>query len=225
MLKAPKKYSKKELKHDPLLDTMVKTQTFYEENKKRIHGISGGFIAIILIIFLLSYLHQSNEEKAAILFGKAQVEYQDGNYAKARQFLEYLVDAYNGTTSGDQGLFLLANINFNQNKFDDARQLYQRFVDSYSGSEILLASGYAGLAACHEAQGDYIQAAENYLQAWQTAGDFPEAENYLFMAAVNFEFAGNKEKAHTYYQKLVDTYPKSRHLFEARAKLTLLAAK
>jgi len=225
MLKAPKKYSKKELKHDPLLDTMVKTQTFYEDNKKRIHGMGGGILVIAVIIFLLSYLHQSNEQKAAILFGKAQVEYQDMNYTKAKTFLEYLVDAYGGTTSGDQGLFLLANINYNQNKIAEAKALYQRFVDSYSGSEILLSSGYAGLAACNEAEGDYAAAAENYLKAWHEAGDFPEADNYLFMAAVNYEFAGHKDKATEYYQKLTETYPKSRHVFEARAKLTLLASK
>ncbi len=224
MLKAQKKMTKKELKRDPLLDTMVRTQTFYEDNKKRIHGIGGGFIAIALIIFLLSFLHQSNETEAAILLGKAQAEFEDRNFDKSRQFLEYLIDGYTGTTSGDQGIFLLANINYQEKKYAEARELFQKFVDNYSGSNILLSSGYAGLGACYEAEGNYGEAAKAFLQAWKAADDFPEAHDYLYNAAIDFEFAGDIQKATEYYNKLIDEYPDSSHLFDARAKIAMLAA-
>ena len=223
MLKAPKKFNKKELKRDPLLDTMVKTQTFYEDNKKRIHGIGGGFIAIALIIFMLSFLHQSSEKEASILLGKAQVEYQERNYDKARQFLEYLVDGYSGTTSGDQGLFLLANIDFQEKKYSEARAHFQKFVDIYSDSNILLSSGYAGLGACYEAEENYAAAAEAYLKAWKAADDFPEAHDYLYNAAIDFEFAGDIEKAREYFSRLVEEYPDSSHVFDAKAKMAMLA--
>ncbi len=224
MLKAQKKLTKKELKRDPLLDTMVKTQTFYEDNKKRIHGIGGGFIAIAVIIFLLSFLHQSNEQEASVLLGKAQVEFQEGNFDKSRQFLEYLIDGYSGTTSGDQGLFLLANIDFREKKFSEAKEHFQKFVDTYSGSNILLSSGYAGLGACYEAEENYAAAADAFLQAWKAADDFPEAHDYLYNAAIDFEFAGNIEKATEYFNRLVEEYPDSPHVFDAKAKMAMLAA-
>ena len=222
MLKPQKRTTKKELKRDPLLDSMLKAQQYYEDNKSRITYILGAIVAVVLIIFLFNYFVKQSEQQASALLGKAQVEYDALNYSKARVFLENLVTEYSGSDAALQGTFLLANLNFNENNYAEAKNLFKEFIDSYSGSNILLASGYAGYAACLSNEGSYSEAAEYYEEAQEIVGDFNMASEYLYLAGLNYQNANDMEKAKETFNKIIKEYEDSPLVFNAEAKLILL---
>ena len=90
------------------------------------------------------------------------------------------------------------------------------------GSHILLASGYAGLAACEEALNNYTEAAELYEQAADTAPEFPESENQYYLAALCYKKAGDIEKARSIFQQLADADGSSSRIKDAESQLVLL---
>jgi len=225
MLKAQKKYSKKELKHDPLVDNMLKAQTYYEDNKSKITNILVAVIVIGAAFLIFNHFHTNTMDKAETILGKAQVELDRLNTAGAESYLTMLVDGYAGTDAADQGLFLLAGVKYKQKKYAEAREAYKKFVDSYSGSAILLSSGYAGLAACYEQEKDFKMAAEAFKTAWNKAGDLPQAANYLYQAGLDYRASGNTAEAKAAFQKIVDDYSDSSLKFNAQTALITLASK
>lgn len=222
MLKPQKRrVNKKELKHDPLLDSVLKAQTFYEKNRNSLTYSVIGVVAVILIVMWVFAVMDETEQEAITLLGKAQVEYDQFNFTKARDFLNVLIEGYSGTDAAEQGTFLLANLNFNENKFEEAQRLFEDFVGGYSGSDILLASGYAGIAACQEEQKNYADAAENYMKAYSVAGDFVKAADYLYLAGLCYQNANDTSKARETFQKIIDDYPDSPKKYDAQTQLIL----
>jgi len=225
MLKAPKKYSKKELKHDPLVDGMLKVQTYYDTNKSKITNSVLTVVVIVAAVLVFNHFHGNTMDKATTILGKAQVELDQFNQAGAESYLTMLEDGYAGTDAADQGVFLLAGIKYKQKQFVQSKELYKKFVDSYSGSAILLSSGYAGLAACYEEDKSFDVAAEYFNKAWSAAGDLPQAAQYLYLSGLDYKQSGNQQKAMTAFQKVVDDYSKSAYKFNAETELVLLASK
>ena len=220
-----KKINKKDLKKDPLLDSLIKGQTFYDENKNSIIYLVIGVLAVVLIVMWGSSIMEETEMEAVSLLGKAQIEYDQFNYSKSRDLLNILKEGYSGTDAAEQGLFLLANLNFNEKRYEEARKLFKEFTGSYSGSELLLASGYAGIAACLETENDFRGAADNYYKAYNKVGSINQAAEYLYLAGINFQNAGDEEQARNMFQKVIDEFPDSQKKYDAQTKMILLAAK
>lgn len=199
---------------------MVNSRSYVEKNDKIILYGLGGLI-VIAVIAVLFFINFRNKSAAAdTLLGKAQTEYQNLNYIKAEAFLKQLSEEYPGTESGREGQFLLANIYFQQKKYPEAKELFKAFVDHYSKSGILKASGYAGLAACAEISKEYEDAAEFYEKACDLNKENSEAANYLYLSGLNFKQAGKMEKAKTAFARLVEEFPKSQQINNAKFHLT-----
>lgn len=225
MLKPRKKLTKKEIKEDKFVKTALQTRAFIEDNYKQVSIITGVVFGIIILIMVYSYFQREASEKSSAILGKAQLEYQNMNYSKARQFLNRLLDEYSGTEAADQGLFLLANLFYQENNIEQAKQLYGEFIDSYGGSEILMVSGYAGYAACLEKEERFEEAAEYYIKAAKEAPDFVEAPNYLYLAGKNYLAADLPGEAKSTFQSIVDKYEDSTRFTDAKTQLILLAKK
>lgn len=221
MLKPQKtRFNKKELKKDPLLDSVLKAQTFYENNKNNIVYTAMAVIVAALLVVWIIALQDEEEQRATTLLGKAQVEYDNFNYAKARRFLNQLRENLEGTDAEVQGTFLLANLEYNEENYSEAKQLFSEFIDEYSGSEILLASAYAGLAACVEHADDYALAADYYEQAASIA-DVPQTPEYLYLAGYNYMNANERQKAREIFERLMEEYPDSPRSYDAETKLIM----
>ena len=223
MLKPQKKrITKKDLKEDKFVESALLARSYFEEHTKEITYIVGGLIVVGILIWLFLNHRSQRLTQAEVFLGKAQIEMQSMHTTKAREFLNQLIRDYDGTDAAKQGYFLLANLDFQAKKYDQAAQEYKRFIDSYSKSKILLASAYAGYAACMEHRSDHEEAAKNYLKAQKTAPDFVEASNYLYLAGLNYRDAGMKEKAKEAFQKIIDQYKDSKRFNDAKAQIILL---
>lgn len=225
MLKARKKFTKKEIKEDKFVKAVMETKAYLDENSKKVLTITAAVFAVVLITMFYFYMHSQDIEKSASLLGEAQLEYQNLNYPKAKSLLNRLLEEYSGTESAGQGTFLLANLYYQENNTQQAKELFEEFINSYSGSNILLASGYAGFAACIERESDFESAAENYLKAQKMAPDFVEAANYLYLAGRNYIKIKNYQKAKEVFEKIEKEYESSTRISDAKAQLILLANK
>jgi TolA-binding protein len=223
MLKPQKKrITKKNLKEDKFVETTLLARSYIEEHSKELTYIVAGVLVVGLLIWLFLNHRAQRLEQASVLLGKAQTEIQSMHTAKAREFLNQLVQEYDGTDAADKGYFLLANLDYQAQKYNLAEQEYKKFIDSYSGSKILLASAYAGYAACLEHRGAHAEAAKNYLKAQETAPEFVDAPNYLYLAGLNYKDAGMKDKAKEVFQKLIKKYKDSKRVNDAKTQLILL---
>jgi tetratricopeptide (TPR) repeat protein len=225
MLKARKKLSKKEIKEDKLVQTTMQVKTFVEDNYKQVTGITAAIIVVIASIVIYNWISKQVDLESSAILGQAQLEYQNLNYGKARTFLNRLSEEYPGSTAELQGLFLKANLLYNENKINEAKENFEAFTESYSGSEILLASGYAGLAACEAYEKNYTLAAKNYLKAYKTSPESISAPEYLYLAGINFTNAGDHQQAKENYQLIIDDFKKGDRYSDAKAKLILLTQK
>lgn len=220
-----KKINKKILKKDPLLDSLMKAQTLYDNNKNNIVYSVFGVLVIVIVVMWGTSVMDDTEMEANSLLGKAQIEFDQFNYSKSRDFLNILKEGYSGTDAAEQGIFLLANLNFNKGRFEEAKILFQDFTGSYSGNELLLSSGYAGIAACLETENDYSGAAENYRKAYKEAGNLIQAAEYIYFAGINYQNAGDADQAKNMFQKVIDEFPDSQKKYDAQTKIILLASK
>ncbi|MBD3226085.1 MAG: tetratricopeptide repeat protein [Caldithrix sp.] len=225
MLKPQKKFSKKELKEDKFITSAMQAKAYIEDNYRQVTTTVLVILAVVVAIMGYRYYHNQRVEKASILLGKAQLEYQNMNTPKAKQFLSRLIEAYDGTDAADKGKFLMANIQFQNDKIVEAKTYFEEFIDSYSGSKILISSAYGGLAACYEAEDNHSEAAETYIKAQRKAPDFVEAPNYLYLAGQNYLELDQREKARELFLEIQEEYPDSERSDDAKASLIMLAQK
>jgi tetratricopeptide (TPR) repeat protein len=222
MLKPKKKVTKQDLKEDKFVKFSLQAKSWFDENYQKIMRIALGIGAIIVILLFYYYNSQETAKEANSQLGIAEIEYKNGNLAKASERLIKLIDDYDGTDSADKGMFLLANIYYQQKKYEDAQVYFDRFIGAYSGSNILLASGYAGLAACEEVGKNYSEAADLYEQAAELAPDFPESDNYYYMSALCYKRAGDLEKARSLFEQLASEAKSSQRVKDAETQLVLM---
>ncbi len=217
--------TKKEIKEDKFVKFALESKAYLEEHTKQVTFVMGVFLVIVVGYLFFSYQHGKSQQESSSLLGEAQAEYQNLNNQKAKELLLRLIENYGGTRASDQGLLLLANIYYNENNIEEAAKYFQEFIDSYDDDDFLLASGYAGYAACLEKQKKYSEAAEYYQKAQKTAPDFVEAPNYLYLAALNLIDAGEQGQAKELLQKIISEYEKSNIVDDAKAQLILMASK
>ena len=222
MLKPKRKITKQNLKEDKLVKTTLQVKNYLEENSKQVFYFVSGVLLVILIIMWYRYYSQKTNEEAIAQLGMAQIEFTNGNYDKATKRLLTLIQEYNNTIEAEQGMFLLANIYYQQNNFPQARQYFKEFVDSYSGSPILLASGYAGLAACYETENNFTEAGRFYEKAAREAGEFIEADEYCFLAGICYKKAGETNKAKKQFESLIKESKSGNRSKDAESQLMLL---
>jgi tetratricopeptide (TPR) repeat protein len=224
MLKPKKKMTKQDLKEDKFVKAALQAKTYFDENSRQVTMLVLGIFAVVAIFIIYNYTSKEGRIAANGQLGIAQIEFSNGNYDKATVRLQKLIDKHSGSDAALQGTFLLANIYFQQKDYDDARHYFQVFIENYSGSNILLASGYAGLAACYEIDNDFMQAAELYDEAADLTTDFTESDNYCYLAGICYKKAGQFDKAKNQFKKLVDDSKSGLRAKDAESQLVLLNA-
>ena len=222
MLKPKKNLTKQELKEDKFVKYTLLTKSYLDENYQKVMR-SVLAVGVIIILFVFYYYNsQETEKEANSQLGIAAIEYANGNLQIASERLVRLIEEYDGTDASEQGMFILANIYFQQKKYTDAQTYYDKFVGSYKGSNILLASGYAGLASCEEVNSNFSEAADLYEQAAELAPEFPESDNYYYLSALCYKRVGDFDKARSLFKQLASDAKSSQRVSDAETQLVLL---
>ena len=195
MLRARKKISKKDLKHDPMLEAIFKIETFFKSySKEALYGVIG-IIALIVVGIIFLNSKSKAEVDAAAAVGIAQFKFMSGDFQDAIVRLEDALRKYPGTKAATQGTFYLGSANYQAGNKDDAERNFRDYLDESQDDRLLAASAYAGIAAVREDKQDYAEAAENYKKAvLKTESQF-QIEMYTISAVRNYHKAGNNDIA------------------------------
>ncbi|MGE5315331.1 MAG: tetratricopeptide repeat protein [Acidobacteriota bacterium] len=214
MLRKQKKIAQRVVKEDTLLTKYYTTQSWLEENKKRLSTIGG--IALVVILGAWFYVNnaRNNNEKAANDLAKVFEYYDNGQYQiaingipeKNIPGLQTIVDNYGSTKTGNVAKFYLANSYFNLQNYDKALDLYDGVS---AGVDIVDVSAIAGEAACYEAKGDFEKAAKLFEKAGKKNSDDPNAADNLVSAARNYAKKGDRDRAVELYKLVKEEYAQS----------------
>lgn len=220
MLKPKKKVSKREIKEDKLVTTYFEAQSWFEENKKRLSTLATILLVVVAATWIYFNDKATSDANAAADLGKVIRFYDEGQYQAAIsgspqenvRGLEQIVNDYGSTPSGELARLYLGNCYFSLAQYDKALEIYR---ETDISDKALMASVYAGIAACESQSGNDAEGARYYEKAASTdAQNFHTAE-YLYRAAGSYLKAGDKEKAADLLERLKKDFPQSTYTREA----------
>lgn len=214
MLTPKKKITKKEIRHDKLIENYFKLKAFYLDYQKYIWGALAGLVVIIALIFFYSSSRKSNEEQATTELSKIFKTYDNGAYQQAIDGfpekkilgLKAIVEKYSSSEAGETAKIYLANCYLNLGKVDEAL----KYFDDYSGSnELLKISAYTGLATCYEIKGNLSESASYYVKASSVIKDEILTPQNLLNAARIYSQMNEKERARKLLEQIKKDFPES----------------
>jgi tetratricopeptide (TPR) repeat protein len=186
MLKPKRKITRKEIKHDPVLEKIGEANDFMRTHGKLLSYIVIALAAIIVVsILLVNSKKKANLEASGVL-GIAEMALNNNDLDNAILQLEDLIQKYTGTRSASIATRLLAQAYLEKQDYEKAESNFRLYIDKYGDDKLILASAYAGLAACDEHNAKFLEAAQDYKKAGQIAPYKFQKHDYFLKSARNF---------------------------------------
>ncbi len=201
MLRPKKKFTKKEIKHDPLLETLYQINQYYEANKRRLITFIGIVIAVVVVVWVGIKLKITSEHDASRMLGKALISIQIEEFEEARQQLEPILSEYPNTSDGSEVLFYLGLISLEQEDFIRARQYFSDYLNSADNPD-LECGVLSKIAYTYEKDGDYSMAAEYYEQASEICEGTYQRRSNVLNSILNYVKVGEFNKANVKVHEL-----------------------
>ena len=203
MLKPKPKFTKKEMKKDPLLETINTGFEKYNKHKSMIFRAGIGIIALIVIIVFLSTRQGSQQKPADILLGNALVSMDTGDIENAQFQFELLTDEHGSTRSGKTSNYYLGSIYFNKGDYDNAKTYLEQFINSAT-ENILLSSGHFMLSNIYKRESNQDKE-EKHLELAVKFSSIPHNRHSLELALAElYVDKGTKEMAMEIVQKILN---------------------
>jgi|WetSurSiteA1Bulk_404760.scaffolds.fasta_scaffold22081_2 tetratricopeptide (TPR) repeat protein len=210
----------KQTKHtaeDKLVFYYYKAVEYFQQNKNRVYTVIGILVAIIAVIFIYFRSQSQKSETAALELSKVKQYYTmdmfqtaiSGDSLGISKGLQYIVDNYGSTESGESAKIMLANSFYSLRDFDKADKYYRE----YSGkNDMLKAASLSGIASVEELKGDFSSAAKNYEKASKVSKNLTNSDEYLFYAIRCYFNAKDYDNLKKLVKELKNDYPKSKYL-------------
>ena len=130
MLKPNRKILRKEIKKDPLIETLEKIESRFEKNRKAFINFSFFFIALVIggIIFMNNQKDTELESNSAL--SEALVAYSNLDYQNARFQFESISSSFEGTESEIFSKYYLGKIAYELGDYSEAKILLNDFLEN-----------------------------------------------------------------------------------------------
>ena len=203
MLKPKENFTKKEMKKDPLLETINTGFEKYNKHKSMIFRAGIGIIALTVIIIFLFNRQGPQQNSADILLGNALVSMDTGDIENAQFQFEILSDEHGSTKSGKTSNYYLGSIHFDKGDYDNAKTYLERFINSAS-ENILLSSGHFMLSNIYKRESNQDKE-EKHLELAVKFSSIPHNRHSLELALAElYVDKGTKEMAMEIVQKILN---------------------
>ena len=203
MLKPKGNFTKKEMKKDPLLETINTGFEKYNKHKSMIFRAGIGIIALTVIIIFLFNRQGSQQKPADILLGNALVSMDTGDIENAQFQFELLTDEHGSTTSGKTSNYYLGSIYFDKSDYDNAKTYLERFINSAS-ENILISSGHFMLSNIYKRESNQDRE-EEHLELAVKFSSIPHNRHSLELALAElYVDKGTEEMAMEIVQKILN---------------------
>jgi outer membrane protein assembly factor BamD (BamD/ComL family) len=132
MLKPQRKIVRNEIKSDPLLNTLEKIESGFENNKKIVTNVGLLIIAFVVGIYIYNNKSKQNDLESNSAFGIAMIAFSNADYENAKFQFETVISNFNGTDASDMAHYFLGKIAFKNNNYDESRTYLNEYLDSAS---------------------------------------------------------------------------------------------
>jgi tetratricopeptide (TPR) repeat protein len=204
MQKQRKRFTRKELKRDPLMEIIYRARQLWNQYRTAAIRYGGIALAIIVISLLVSRWRTGQDQDAAAVVGIAFVEYSHQNYDSVVEQLSPHVDNYSGLPSFGGGLFILARSEFTLGDTSIAEAHFQQYLKDYSDDDLLRSGAHGSLGTILENRGDYAEASEHYSKASKSSDSKTLRNRYILATARSYVSAGMEAEAVALIQPLID---------------------
>ena len=137
MLKPKRKITRKEIKKDPLLETIDSIEAKFEKNKKTYGNI--GILVFLVLIGGYIFTNKQNQNKieSNSALGVAMVAYSNMDYENAKFQFESIKSNFGNTISANTSSYFLGKIAYENSDFINSSLQLNDFL-KYSNDDILV---------------------------------------------------------------------------------------
>jgi tetratricopeptide (TPR) repeat protein len=183
-----------------------------------------GIVVGVLTLAAIGYFfyNQANTErseegqaemfKAVLLFEKDSLE-QALKGGKGFSGLQTVADEYAGTDAGKLAALYTGNILLRQGKFDDAIEYLSRYD---LGEDLIQARAWSLIGDANMDKKEFAEAASYYKKAAELHGNDQISPIYLMKLGLAYELQDNWKEAANAYNVIVEEYPKSQEVSDAK---------
>lgn len=209
MQSSRRRLTKKELKEDEVATWLLEAWTYLEYNHKKLIVGLGGLVALIIAVMFFNN-HTKNQAQAVLnALGKVHISLMQGNSTTAIEEAEKLIAEFEDQQAIGPILVLLGNLYFEKGRHAEAQAIYQKYLDENGEKGPTGYSAKSGQAACLEAQEDFIDSGEKYLEYAHNHPSSPFTPIAMKEAARCYKLVGNFKMSQEIYQGILKNYSKS----------------
>ncbi len=204
MQKQRKKFTRKELRRDPLMEYIYQARQLWNKYRTGATRYGGIALAIIVITILVNNWRGGQDQDAAAVVGIAFVEYSHQNYDAVIEQLSRHVENYSGLPAFGNGLYILARSELTLGDTSSAETHMRQYLKDYSGDDLLLAGGHSSLGAILENRGEYEAAAKQFSKAVKYSASKALRNRNILSTARNYLAVGRAADVVELIQPIID---------------------
>lgn len=208
-----------------LADRIGSAESFFEKNKSLLTIAGGGILVVLLAFAGYRFYMDGQEEKAQTALANVVYDFEADSLQRAlngsggNEGLLSIADNYKGTDAANLAN-LYAGIAFlKEGKFDEAIAKLKNFSSSdllmYARAQALIGDAYMEKGSAEEAITYYKKAATHNVNQFFTPG-------YLIKLGIAQEKANNNKEAISSYKRIIDEFPLSAEVANAKKFLGVL---
>jgi tetratricopeptide (TPR) repeat protein len=215
-----RRISRKELKHDALLDSASKITKIVEHQLPKVAMGIVGLVVVILVSVMVARTRRATELDAAAALTSATQALSSGLIEQASAQMGDVVASYPGTRSAGAATCYLGTIAYQEGRFDEALSYFEEYLTRHGGSETLRQVALEGKASVLEQHREFAAAADVYRELARQSSEVPAASSrFLLNAARCYRYASDWEQTRLAAQQVIDADPTSPLAAEARVAL------
>ena len=221
MLRKHKRLTKKELKKDPFV---IFTAQALDYMKTEWIKIGGTILVVVLVISLGTFFFKSRRNAEINAYDAALTALQN-DAPEALDLLKNVVDNHGGSKRAADALLRLGNLCFQEKEYDLSEKYFTQYINKYTGDPLSDYNAFSGLGVVLEEKGEYIKAAETYVQYLSKHKNSPFDSMMWINIAKAYWLAGEKEASKQFFTKVIEKPHDSDEKQEALYYLQMLDLK
>jgi TolA-binding protein len=213
-----KRLTKEELKEDRVMVAVTQAADYARSNARWIAGGAGLVAVIIVVAILIMQGRMKAEQSAGLGMAQAQSLYFSGDYTQASTQFQSVIDRYGSSRAAKTALLFQGNCLLALGNNAGAEQALRKFLSKGKLDPVQEAGAHRGVGGALVGQQKYAEGAEAFAAAGKVAGN-PLAGDDWLQAGLAYASAGRKDDAAKAFQKVLDDFPQSQSVTEARERL------
>lgn len=218
------KMTKEELREDPILTALTRLRSWFEKQATFLTIALAVVVVAVLGYQIARRVESKSEQQAALILLDGESQYMNGSPGDALTKFTQAYEQHKRSPSGKTALLRSADMQLELGSYGEAQRLYKRFIDSNPKDGLLRASALRGLAGALDSAGQSEEAGKTFLQAADVT-ESPLRADDLVSAGNAFMDAGKLPEALKAFQKVIEAYPDSPRVRDAKEGLEMARAR